>query len=46
MPKDQKVEICNEELNRDCDAEGDVVCSNEYETSEYEKKKIRWWMIL
>ena len=33
VPKDQKVDICNEELSRDCDAEGDVVCSNEYETS-------------
>lgn len=34
-PKKQRVEVCNERLNRDCDAEGEEVCSNEYETGEY-----------
>ena len=27
----QEVEICNEKLTRDCDAEGDIVCSDENE---------------
>ena len=32
MPKAEKVEICQEPLVRDCDAEGENTCSVEYET--------------
>ena len=28
------VQICNEELKRDCDIEGETVCTKEYETGE------------
>ncbi len=32
VPKEEKVQICNEMLNRDCGAVGNRVCSKEYET--------------
>ena len=32
------IEVCNEALKRDCEAEGDVVCSTEYETGDHKSQ--------
>jgi hypothetical protein len=38
VPKSVKVLICNEPLKRDCDIEGETICSTEYETGESNTK--------
>ena len=33
VPKSERVETCRRQMSRDCDAEGDIICTNEQETS-------------